>query len=156
MAGWSPTLEGFRTMLRRPSLSLAEVIWRFSFGAAASVLFGLATIAYLDTIPVTGGDLRMLRTGHPLLVAQAIAHISRGTALRVVIANGIRFRRWRFSGSWSLRWDGLPRSALCFPSSASALTRSRAQTIPRQRHLICLTQAPPAIFVRWRDFISCE
>ena len=85
MAGWSPTLEGFRTIFRRPSLSLAEVIWRFSFGAAASVLFGLATIAYLDTLPVTGGDQWMLRTGHPLLIAQAIAHIFHGTALRVVI-----------------------------------------------------------------------
>jgi hypothetical protein len=72
-------------MLRRPSLSLAEVIWRFSFGAAASVLLGLATIAYLDTLPVTGGDLRMLRTGHPLLIAQAITHIFRGSALRMVI-----------------------------------------------------------------------
>jgi len=89
MAGWSPTLEGFRTMLRRPSLSLAEIMWRFSFGAAATVLFGLATIAYLDTLPVTGGDQRMLRTGHPLLVAQALAHIFHGTALRVVIATVI-------------------------------------------------------------------
>ena len=89
MAGWSPTLEGFRTMLRRPSLSLAEVIWRFSFGAAASVLLGLATIAYLDTLPVTGGDLWMLRTGHPVFAAQAIAHIFHGTALRVVIVTVI-------------------------------------------------------------------
>ena len=72
-------------MLRRPSLSLAEIIWRFSFGAAASVLFGLATIAYLDTLPITRGDLWMLRTGHPVFVAQAIAHIFHGSALRVAI-----------------------------------------------------------------------
>jgi hypothetical protein len=89
MAGWSPTLEGFRTMLRRPSLSLAEIMWRFSFGAAATVLCGLATIAYLDTLPVSGRDLLLLRAGHPLLVAQAIAHIFHGTALRVVIATAI-------------------------------------------------------------------
>ena len=31
----------------------------------------------------------MLRTGHPLLIAQAIAHIFHGTALRVVIATVI-------------------------------------------------------------------
>ena len=76
-------------MFRRPSLSLAEVIWRFTFGAAASVLFGLATVVYLDTLPVSGGDLWMLRTGHPLLVAQATAHIFHGSALRVVIATVI-------------------------------------------------------------------
>ena len=91
MAGWSPTLEGFRTMLRRPSLSLAEIMWRFSFGAATCVLFGLATIAYLDTLPITGGDLLLLRTGHPLLVAQAITHIFHGNALRFVIATVIMF-----------------------------------------------------------------
>ena len=89
MAGWSPTLEGFRAMFRKPSLSLAEITWRFSFGAAASVLFGLATIAYLDTLPITGGDLWMLRTGHPVFVAQAVAHIFHGSALRVVISTVI-------------------------------------------------------------------
>lgn len=76
-------------MLRRPSLSLAEIMWRFSFGAAASVLFGLATIAYLDTLPISGGDLWMLRTGHPVFVAQAIAHIFHGSALRVAITTVI-------------------------------------------------------------------
>jgi len=76
-------------MLRKPSLSLAEVLWRFSFGTAASALFALATIAYLDTLPVTGRDLLLLRTGHPLFVAHAIAHIFHGTALRVVIATVI-------------------------------------------------------------------
>jgi len=73
-------------MLRRPSLSLAEIMWRFSFGAAATVLVGLATISYLDTLPVSGRDLLLLRAGHPLLVAQAIAHIFHGTALRALIA----------------------------------------------------------------------
>jgi len=74
-------------MLRRPSLSLAEIMWRFSFGAAATVLVGLATISYLATLPVSGRDLLLLHAGHPLLVAQAIAHIFHGTALRVVIAS---------------------------------------------------------------------
>lgn len=76
-------------MLRRPSLSLAEVMWRFSFGAAASVILGLATIAYLDTLPISGGDMLLLRTGHPVFVVQAVAHIFHGTALRVVIATVI-------------------------------------------------------------------
>ena len=89
MAAWSPTLEGFRAMFRRPSLSLAEIMWRFTFGAAACVLLGLATLAYLDTLPVTRSDLMMLRTGHPVLVSQAVAHIFRGSALRVALVAAI-------------------------------------------------------------------
>ena len=76
-------------MFRRPSLSLAEIVWRFSFGAAACILFALFALAYLDTLPVTGSDLVKLRTGHPVLVSQAIAHIFHGTALRVVLAGVI-------------------------------------------------------------------
>jgi hypothetical protein len=85
MAAWSPTLEGFRTMFRRPSLSLAEIIWRWSFGATACMLFGTALVAYLDTLPVSNRDLRMLRTGQPALVSQAFTHIFRGSALRVAL-----------------------------------------------------------------------
>jgi hypothetical protein len=96
MAGWSPTLEGFRAMLRRPSLSLAEVMWRFSFGAAACVLSGMALIAYLDSLPVSNGDLRMLRTGHPLLVSRAANHIFHGSALRALLAGVILFTALAF------------------------------------------------------------
>lgn len=91
MAAWSPTVEGFRAMFRRPSLSLAEIIWRFTFGAAASVLLGLAALAYLDTLPVTRTDLVMLRTGHPVLVSRAIAHIFHGSALRVALVAAILY-----------------------------------------------------------------
>jgi hypothetical protein len=96
MAGWSPTLEGFRAMLRRPSLSLAEVMWRFSFGAAACVLSGMALIAYLDTLPVSNGDLRMLRTGHPVFVSQAMTHIFHGSGLRALLAGAILFAALAF------------------------------------------------------------
>lgn len=91
MSAWSPTAEGFRAMFRRPALSLAEVSWRWSFGAAACVLFGLSFIAYLDTLPVTRTDQLLLRTGHPVLVAKAFSHILHGSALRVVLASIVLF-----------------------------------------------------------------
>ena len=68
MAAWSPTIEGFRSIFRRPALPLAEVAWRWSFGAAAFVLVGLGLLEYLNTLPVSPTDLLMLRTGHPVLV----------------------------------------------------------------------------------------
>jgi hypothetical protein len=82
----SPTTEGFRAAFRRPSLTFGEIAWRWTAGgtAAALLLFGL--FEYLDTLPVTNGELLFLRTRHPYLVAEAIAHILRGSLNRIVIA----------------------------------------------------------------------
>jgi hypothetical protein len=91
MSSWSPTAEGFRTMFRRPALSLAEVSWRWSFGAAACVLLSLGFIAYLDTLPVDRTDLLLLRTGQPVLIAKAFTHILHGSALRVALASIVLF-----------------------------------------------------------------
>ena len=80
----SPTLEGFRTIFRRPSFGLAEIAWRWSFGAAASLLLVLSFFEYLDTLPVSKGDLLLLRTRQPALISRAVLHIFRGSAFRVV------------------------------------------------------------------------
>jgi hypothetical protein len=79
-----PTLEGFRLMLLRPYFGLAEIAWRWSFGAAVCVLLGFSFFEYLDTLPVTAGDLLLLRTRQPALISEAIAHILHGSAPRVV------------------------------------------------------------------------
>ncbi len=86
MAAWSPTIEGFRSIFRRPALPLAEVAWRWSFGAAAFVLIGLGVLEYLDSLPVSPTDMLMLRTGHPMLVSNALSHIARGSGFRLVLA----------------------------------------------------------------------
>lgn len=86
MKSRSPTLEGFRAILRCPSFGLAEIAWRWSFGAATALLLAFSLFEYLDTLPVTRGDLVLLGTRHPLLVSQAILHIFRGSAFRVVEA----------------------------------------------------------------------
>ncbi len=82
----SPTLEGFRAIFRRPSFGLAEIAWRWSFGVAAGLLLTFSFLEYLDTLLVTRGELFLLRTHHPILISQAIAHIFRGSAPRVVVA----------------------------------------------------------------------
>jgi hypothetical protein len=80
----SPTLEGFRTMFSRPSFGLAEIAWRWSFGAAAGLLLAFSFFEYLDTLPVSKGDLLLLRTNQPLLFSRALLHVFRGSAFRVV------------------------------------------------------------------------
>src|SRR5437868_6908474 len=82
----SPTAEGFRAAFRRPSLTLAEIVWRWTVGATAAALAIFGVFEYLHSLPVTNGELLFLRTRHPYLVGEAIAHILRGSLHRAVMA----------------------------------------------------------------------
>jgi hypothetical protein len=82
----SHTTEGFRAAFRRPSLTVAEIMWRWTAGATAAALVAFALVEYLDTLPVTNGELLFLRTRQPYLVGEAIAHILRGSLNRIAIA----------------------------------------------------------------------
>jgi hypothetical protein len=82
----SPTVEGFRAAFRRPSVTLAEIMWRWTAGATAAALLLFGLFEYLDTLPVTNGELLFLRTRQPYLVGEAIAHILRGSLNRAVMA----------------------------------------------------------------------
>jgi hypothetical protein len=61
-------------------------MWRWTAGAAAAALFVFGLFEYLNTLPVTNGELLFLRTRHPYLVGQAMAHILRGSLSRAVMA----------------------------------------------------------------------
>jgi len=82
----SPTLEGFRAVLRQPSLGLAEVAWRWSFGGATALLAAISFLEYLDTLTVSRSDVLLLRTRQPALISAAIQHAVRGSGLRLVAA----------------------------------------------------------------------
>jgi hypothetical protein len=83
----SPTLEGFRATWRQPSLTFAEIAWRWTVGATACALFVFGFVEYLNTLPVSNGDLLLLRTRQPLLIGQAISHILRGSLSRAAMAS---------------------------------------------------------------------
>ncbi|MGH9495849.1 MAG: hypothetical protein ACRD3B_12690, partial [Candidatus Sulfotelmatobacter sp.] len=78
--------EGFRAAFRRPSLTFAEIAWRWIVGGTATALFFFGLFEYLGTLPVSNVDLMLFRTRHPYLVAQALAHILHGTLSRVVMS----------------------------------------------------------------------
>ena len=82
----SPTLAGFRAAFRRPSLTFAEIAWRWSAGTSACAVFFFWLIEYLDTLPVTKADTALLATKHPVLVGRALVHILRGSLNRAVLA----------------------------------------------------------------------
>lgn len=86
MARISPTLEGFRAAFRRPSFTFGEICWRWSVGATGVVLFFVGLFEYLNTLPVTNGELLFLRTRQPFLIAQALSHILRGSLARAALS----------------------------------------------------------------------
>ena len=55
-------------------------------GATAATLVAFGLVEYLDTLPVTNGELLLLRTRQPYLVGEAIAQILRGSLNRAVLA----------------------------------------------------------------------
>src|SRR5271169_101848 len=86
MARVSPTLEGFRAAFRGPSLTLAEIAWRWTVGAVAWTLVFFSFVEFLNSLPVTNADATLLWTRQPVLVGRAVAHILRGSLDRVVLA----------------------------------------------------------------------
>lgn len=89
MARPSPSLQGFRVIFSRPSFGLAEIAWRWTFAAAAGFLLGFAFFEYLNTLPVSRGDLLLLQTAQPVLISRAVQHIFRGSAWRVMETSAV-------------------------------------------------------------------
>jgi hypothetical protein len=65
---------------------MAEIAWRWSFGAALALLAGFGFLEYLDTLPVSTTDMLLLRSRQPFLVSQAVADIFHGSAPRAIQA----------------------------------------------------------------------
>lgn len=84
MAQRSPTAEGFRIIVRTPSLWLAEVAWRWAFGISAGVLLCLAAIEFLASVKVSTADALFLRSGNSALNAAVLARILQGSAPRLL------------------------------------------------------------------------
>ena len=73
-------------MFRLPSLGLAEIAWRWSFGLTVGALLAFSLREYLATLPVTAGEMLLLRTRQPALILQALSRILEGSAPRAVAA----------------------------------------------------------------------
>jgi hypothetical protein len=66
---------GVRAILRQPALVLAEIAWRWAFGAAAWVLVILAIHRILAHLDVTQAELLIARHSDLFLIADACARI---------------------------------------------------------------------------------
>lgn len=86
MSRLSPTAEGFRAAFRRPSFSIAEITWRWVVGATATALLLFGFFEFLNTLPITNGEILFLRSRQPVLISQAISRILRGGFYRGVLS----------------------------------------------------------------------
>jgi len=128
MESRSPTLAGFRVMLQRPSVGLAEIAWRWSFGAACGTLLLVSSIEYLDTLPVDAGDLLLLRTRQPVLILHALARIFSGSAVRA--SETLVLLAVTFSVAW-IGLASLGRTATIESLLAYLRERQSSRSIPR-------------------------
>jgi hypothetical protein len=83
MTSRSPTLEGFCTMFRRPCFGIAEVAWRWSFGAATAAVLAFGAMEYLDSLPVTSSDVILLESNRPALIWRAVSDMLHGSGQRL-------------------------------------------------------------------------
>jgi hypothetical protein len=132
----SPTAEGFRAAFRRPSFAFAEITWRWVIGATATALFFYGFFEYLRTLPVTNGELLLLRSRQPYLVSQALAHILRGSLPRVVasmlVAGMMLSLLWMFVasvGRIATVRAMMDYFRLKFPMSAEAVEGSDSESV---------------------------
>jgi hypothetical protein len=82
MGSPSPTAAGFRLILRRPVVTLAEIAWRWSFAVAVWFLGGAFLLQYADSLSVNAVDKLLLGTRQPALILRALHRIFHGSALR--------------------------------------------------------------------------
>jgi hypothetical protein len=71
----SPVRYGFRTVARAPDLAVAEIAWRWAWGAASLAIAWFAAHEFLRSLLVSGWDRFRLESGNPQLIAAAIVAI---------------------------------------------------------------------------------
>jgi hypothetical protein len=82
----SPTRDGFRAMFQRPSVGIAEVLWRWSFGACFCLLLLLCFAQYLRSLPVSKAQMFLIGSGQVMLAVKALQQILAGSSIRLIRA----------------------------------------------------------------------
>ena len=87
----SPSMQGLRFIFRKPILGLAEIAWRWTSATIAGLLFCFLLFEYLDSLPVTKGDMLLLGSGVPSLALGALERILLSGSTRFLVAAAICF-----------------------------------------------------------------
>ncbi|HYG97546.1 MAG TPA: hypothetical protein VD837_00335 [Terriglobales bacterium] len=76
--------DGFRAVFRQPSIILAEISWRWAFGAAFWALLLLSFMEYFKSLEVSAIDWLMWKTGFPPFMLQALAGTIEGSGFKLL------------------------------------------------------------------------
>src|SRR5437763_9394744 len=71
----SPSRTGFIVAWHKPGVVVAEIAWRWAFGACALAMVAVAALQLLRATPVTAGDAAVFRGRDSTLMAMAVLHI---------------------------------------------------------------------------------
>jgi hypothetical protein len=85
----SPIRDAFVILRRAPSLWVAEIAWRWAFGASALALTLLTLWKWLESLKVSNLDRVMLGSGSPWLMSEAINHIFTGSGVLLLRASAV-------------------------------------------------------------------
>lgn len=85
----TPIRDGFRLVVRQPSLVLAEITWRWCFGATFWMLLVLSFSEYLRSLPVSNLDWLMWRSGIPPLMSHALGNTIHGSGYKLLRAAAV-------------------------------------------------------------------
>jgi hypothetical protein len=80
----TPVRDGFRAVFRRPSIILAEISWRWCFGAALWALLALSFIEYARSLDVSNLEWLMWRSGFPPFMLQALGRVIDGSGFKLL------------------------------------------------------------------------
>src|SRR5262245_44880013 len=72
---FNPITQSFRLVLRNPAIWLTEIVWRWSFGAIASLLLIFSISTLLRSVNATPLEMAAWRSNHPSEMAQALANM---------------------------------------------------------------------------------
>ena len=73
------TRFGLRVAWNQPAVVLAEIVWRWCFGAASLLVLTVCAVHYLHSLVVTDAEMDALRTNQPWIVATAVQQIFAGS-----------------------------------------------------------------------------
>ena len=71
----NPLTHGFRAVLRDPTILLAEVVWRWCFGAVAFFLLFGSAMVLMNSATFSSNDEAAWRSRDPYLVAEALVRL---------------------------------------------------------------------------------
>src|SRR5438105_10503837 len=71
----SPSRTGFIVAWHKPGVVVAEIAWRWAFGACALAMVAVAALQLLRATPVTPGDAAAFRGHDSTLMALAVLHV---------------------------------------------------------------------------------